>query len=88
MYVIGRGTLERLRGRMEEAYSAKEREVEAELSVMRDQFTQELRNITARGQQIAHPKNDVILDNLDQDLETEELKKFYAVASRQISSLK
>jgi hypothetical protein len=85
-----RGTLERLRERMERAYSAKEQEVEKELGVMRDQFTQELRNMTARGatDHQADKENIIDEDHLDQNLESEDLKKFYVAASRQISRLK
>ncbi len=75
---------------MERAYSAKEQEVEKELGVMRDQFTQELRNMTARGatDHQADKENIIDEDHLDQNLESEDLKKFYVAASRQISRLK
>ncbi len=80
-----------MRERMERAYSAKEQEVEKELGVMRDQFTQELRNMTARGATDHHQadkENIIDEEHLDQNLESEDLKKFYVAASRQISRLK
>jgi len=43
-----RGTLEKLKGRMEEAYSVKERQVEMELGTMRDHFSEELKKISYR----------------------------------------
>merc|ERR1719186_1223306 len=43
-----RGTLEKLKGRMEEAYSVKERMVEKELGSMRDHFSDELKKISSR----------------------------------------
>jgi hypothetical protein len=41
---------------MEQAYSAKEKEVEKELGTMRDQFTQELRVMAARSSVARGPK--------------------------------
>ena len=68
--------MERLRARMEQAYSAKEKEVEQELGTMRDQFTQELRNMANRtGQEHSHK-------------EPADLSQFYAAACQQINSLK
>jgi len=43
-----RGTLEKLKGRMEEAYSVKERMVEKELGSMREHFSDELKKISSR----------------------------------------
>jgi len=89
-FLFCRGTLERLRERMERAYSAKEQEVEKELGVIREQFTQELRNITARGARDHLADKEKIMDeeHLEQNIESEELKKFYVTASKQISRLK
>ena len=61
---------------MEQAYSAKEKEVEQELGTMRDQFTQELHNMANRtGQEHSHK-------------EPADLAQFYAAACQQINSLK
>jgi len=56
-----KSTLERLRGRMENAYSAKEREVERELGHMRNQFTEELKNIASRKTNTDRPMTPVEL---------------------------
>ena len=63
-----RGTLEKLRERMEQAYSSKERMVDTELGNMKDQLTREMRNIIRTGSGQTHPQS----YHLETDLLSEE----------------
>jgi len=63
---------------MEQAYTAKEREVEQELGNMRDEFTQELKNIAARKTE-QHRKAE--------QFEDQSLKKYYIETSTEIQKL-
>ena len=62
-----RGTLEKLRERMELAYSSKERMVDTELGNMKDQLTKEMRTIIGTGSGQSRPQS--------QQLETELLSE-------------
>ena len=56
-----RGTLEKLRERMEAAYSSKERLVDSELGQMRDQLSREMRNIIRTGDSHSSPVDSDLL---------------------------
>ena len=85
-----RSTLERLRERMEQAYSAKEREVEQELGNMRHQFTEELKNIAQRNptdQQQVYAGGGTASARAGLHFEDESLKKYYTETSKEIQQL-
>ena len=56
-----RGTLEKLRERMEASYSSKERLVDSELGQMRDQLSREMRNIIRTGDSHSSPVDSDLL---------------------------
>jgi len=90
-------TLERLRERMELAYTTKEREVERELGNMRNQFTQELKNIATRKEKInmdgSPPPLTPTLPTATSpptslnNIEDQSLKQYYLKTSKEIQQL-